>query len=142
MAFIIFFIFFLKKFEKVEKTVFFRAKIFFRCTLSLILGLYCNVDRKIAQNGSLFTSIVCNCQIQFSILDHCGSTATETVASHLLKGEIPFAFLTHFFNNTTYSVMCGLWIIQVKKSLIYQRDTWDSRKADVDWLFYFLIFTT
>ena len=41
-------------------------------------------------------------------------------ASHLLKGEIPFAFLTHFFNNTTYSVMCGLWIIQVKKSLIYQ----------------------
>ena len=40
--------------------------------------------------------------------------------SHLLKGEIPFAFLTHFFNNTTYSVMCGLWIIQVKKSLIYQ----------------------
>ena len=61
--------------------------------------------------------------------------------SHLLKGEIPFAFLTHFFNNTTYSVMRGLWIIQVKKSLIYQRDTWDSRKADVDWLFYFLILT-
>ena len=37
MAFIIFF--FLKRFEKVEKTVFFSAKFFFHCTLSLILGL-------------------------------------------------------------------------------------------------------
>ena len=62
-------------------------------------------------------------------------------ASDLLKGEIPFAFLTHFFNNTTYSVMCGLWIIQVKKSLIYQIHEICSRKADVDWLFYFLILT-
>jgi hypothetical protein len=38
MAFINFFIF-LKKFEKVEKTGFFRAKFFFHCTLSLILGV-------------------------------------------------------------------------------------------------------
>ena len=28
----------MKKFEKVEKTVFFRAKFFFHCTLSVILG--------------------------------------------------------------------------------------------------------
>jgi hypothetical protein len=39
IAFIIFFFFFfLKKFEKVEKTGFFRAKFFFHCTLSVILG--------------------------------------------------------------------------------------------------------
>ena len=37
MAFIIFFL--VKKFEKVEKTGFFRAKSFFHCTLSLILGM-------------------------------------------------------------------------------------------------------
>ena len=29
----------MKKFEKVEKTVFFRAKFFFHCTLSVILGV-------------------------------------------------------------------------------------------------------
>ena len=39
MAFIIFFIFFLKKFEKVEKTGFLRAKFLLRCTLSVILGV-------------------------------------------------------------------------------------------------------
>ena len=38
MAFIIFF-FFLKKFEKVEKTGFFRAKFLLHCTLSFILGV-------------------------------------------------------------------------------------------------------
>ena len=38
MAFIIFFSF-LKKFEEVEKTGFFRAKFFLHCTLSLILGI-------------------------------------------------------------------------------------------------------
>jgi len=38
MAFIIFYFFFLKKFEKVEKTGFFRAKFLLHCTLSFILG--------------------------------------------------------------------------------------------------------
>ena len=39
MAFIIYFFFPLKIFEKVEKTGFCRAKFFFHYTLSLILGL-------------------------------------------------------------------------------------------------------
>ena len=39
MAFIFLFFFFLKKFEEVEKTGFFRAKFFFHYTLSLILGV-------------------------------------------------------------------------------------------------------
>ena len=38
MAFIIFFIFFLKKFEKVEKTGIISTKYSLRCTLSVILG--------------------------------------------------------------------------------------------------------
>ena len=41
MAFIIFYFFFLKKFEKVEKTGFFRAKFLLHCTLSFILGFKC-----------------------------------------------------------------------------------------------------
>ena len=100
-----------------------------------------DVDKKIAQNGSLFTTLVCNFRMQFSIFRSLWVDRNRDRASHLLKGEIPFAFLTHFFNNTTYSVMCGLWIIQVKKSLIYQIHEICSRKADVDWLFYFLILT-
>ena len=48
MAFIIFF-FFLKKFEKVEKTGFFRAKFLLHCTLSVILGTGLSIKIGIVQ---------------------------------------------------------------------------------------------
>ena len=47
MAFIIFYFFFLKKFEKVEKTGFFRAKFLLHCTLSFILGNQLNVKQRL-----------------------------------------------------------------------------------------------
>ena len=40
LLYIYIFFFLVKKFEKVEKTGFFRANIFFHCTLSLILGFF------------------------------------------------------------------------------------------------------
>ena len=40
MAFIIFFIFFLKKFEKVEKTGIISTKFSLKCTPSVILGIF------------------------------------------------------------------------------------------------------
>ena len=63
MAPIFFFLFFLKKFEKIEKPGFFRAKFFLHCTLSLILGL---TTKHIGLNLSFFPQFLIQTRLNWN----------------------------------------------------------------------------